>query len=515
MRQILFLPLLLILIILQMFPFIAVTSIPQDQLLSEPSFQTKKRSYLPTIKMGKANVSVLPPLAISNNQLTKDFSFSTSVPVFDVLPFGDQVFFSVLRNNSLFVLDVRNGEVNSFTFPKEITPFKLKASSDGTIWFTDYTYRYNDTSNYLVQFFPENLTYYSYEILGGSVAPFDLYIEQERVWFSMWLGNGLGYLNLHSKNLTEIDILCSETCGPLGMTIDPEGNLWFVESYTNLIVRYNPTTESIIKYPIDPDFIAPVGVTIDQNGHFWTGSHGGDLIVSFDPNTGSVSKKFYVPKPDQTEVALAGINDLHIDQNQRIWAVEHFKDSVVVVNQTSETLIEYRTERKDPTTQFGKVNGTEFWFAQFAYGIISVVPEEKQLDIDIKVAENQIEVRKGGTAKVELSISYKRGPLPELNLKPFADALKSDLIKIKDDNNEISVKLGQTKTMALEIDISRNTKISVYKAIIGFSNTNLRVFGNIELVVTENFVQTFLVNNIGGYIVFAILVIYKKKPWKG
>ncbi len=477
------------------------------QKFSETTYETN-------LSIGHVNITSMMPASNVNRTYMVDFSLNQEIGVFDVLPINQtHIYFDVLRDNAIYLLETESGNVTAFVFPNDITPFKLKLSFDGSIWFTDYTYRYNDSSNYLVHFFPQNATFHAYKIEGGSVAPFDLFIEMDKVWFSLWLGNSVGYLEPTTHQITIVDILCTETCGPLGLTKDDDGRIWFVESYTNVMVRYSPDTGAIIKYPVDPDFIAPVGVTIDEDGQFWSGSHGGDLIVQFDPSTGSVNKKYYVPKPDSS-VILAGINDIHPDELQRIWAVEHFKDSVVMLDKDTETLIEYRTEGLTPTAQFGKPYGNDFWFAQFEYGIISVVPFDKQVNLQIKLKSDEIHIQKGRSASVNLELKYISGPLEQIELTPFADAVTSKLVKASNQNSKIVLKRGETVDLSMKIEVSNNVKISLYNGIIGFENDEIRVFANLDLIITENFFQTLVLNNLGGYLLFIVYVIIKKKPWK-
>ncbi|RMG20822.1 MAG: hypothetical protein D6732_28085 [Methanobacteriota archaeon] len=485
---------------------------PEKISKEENIFPFNKQTYVTNFTFGSVIVSDQPQLSITEREFLVDYSLSEEHQVFDVLPINStHLFFNILKDNSLYLLDKETGNAIEYQFPTGITPFKLKMANDGSIWLTDYTYKFNDTDTHIVHFFPNNLTYHSYRINGGSVAPFDLLVDEDRIWFSLWLGNSIGYLKPEKKEITIIDIVCAETCGPLGLVKDHEGKIWFVESYTNLLVRYAPETGAIIKYPVDPDFIAPVGVVIDGNGKLWSGSHGGDLIVQFDPDTASVNRKYYVPKPENN-IILAGINDLHIDRLQRVWAVEHFKDSVAVLDH--DTIIEYRTEGDEPTAQFGKLSGNDFWFAQFKYGIISVVPENKQVDIEITLKSNTINFQKGRSATVELEITYLSGPVPLLELTPFADAVGSQLIHGSQQNEKLILKQGETTSYSLKVEVSSNVKISQYHGIVGFANQNLRIFANVNLVITENFFQTLIFNNLGGYLLFATYVVLKRKPWK-
>ena len=490
-----------------------VPSIHAKPIHSQKNLQLESVQYRPNIiKEIIGNITSFQ-VNFSSNSVIDNYDLPTNETVFDVLPINaTHVWFTILDKNSLFLLDTAKKVVWQYSFSNKVYPFKIKNDSDGNIWFTDYVYSFQDENTSLCIFSPTNLTLTIFEIKEKNVAPFDLYVSPTKIWYSQWLGNKIAYLDLFSKNFTEIDISCQETCGPLGIVENNDGSIWFVESYTDNIVKYDPQSKLIVKYPLGEDFVAPVGLAVDSNGNFWTGAHGGDAIVEFFPQNSS-AKGYYVPKPrEEIKIRLAGINDLHFDTKGNLWAIEHFKDSVAYLDMNSGTIMEYITDGIEPNIQFGKPWLDDFWFAQYNYGRLSHIKNESKFIFKVEVPQYVFEIAKASSLNINFKVTYVSGPLDKLNLEPFGAVVKSERFSYKAGHSN-TIKIGETVEFNIKVTVDNNAKVQEYQYLIGVQNQLVRAFHTIKFIVHENFFQAVFLDTIVGYIAFFIYVAYKRKIW--
>ncbi len=84
---------------------------------------------------------------------------------------------------------------------------------------------------------------------------------------------------------------------PDGITVGPNGNLWFTEDGADQIGMINPATLKISEFPVPTANARPFRITLGSDGNLWFTELGADQIGMFSPTSGTF-KEFSVPTPD-------------------------------------------------------------------------------------------------------------------------------------------------------------------------------------------------------------------------
>ena len=175
-----------------------------------------------------------------------------------------------------------------------------------------------------------------------------------------------------SPYVREFDVPMIDS-GPAGITVDPSGNVWFMEDSASKVGVFFPSNESFKEYP----FTAPsqsqtqsanlsniASLAISQiaydshTGNLWFTWAASNSIGQFDPKTGQV--KFY-----QVPTKAAGPFDILISPNDMIWFTEILGNKIGELNPVSGNI-----EESDTPTSFSGPGMMTFdskgriWFAE-------------------------------------------------------------------------------------------------------------------------------------------------------
>lgn len=71
------------------------------------------------------------------------------------------------------------------------------------------------------------------------------------------------------------------------MSLDPSGDVWYVESREDKAVRINPTTLEMTQYFV-PKGAAPYSVAVDSKGVVWMTAHGIEMLIELHPSEAKV-----------------------------------------------------------------------------------------------------------------------------------------------------------------------------------------------------------------------------------
>ena len=76
---------------------------------------------------------------------------------------------------------------------------------------------------------------------------------------------------------------------PDGVTIDPQGMVWFTESGTNQFGRLDPTTGTFHLFAVPESHTLLMEIASDAGCTIWVTSITPGLLLRFDPGTGTFS----------------------------------------------------------------------------------------------------------------------------------------------------------------------------------------------------------------------------------
>jgi streptogramin lyase len=101
------------------------------------------------------------------------------------------------------------------------------------------------------------------------------------LWFTENANNHIGRMT-PAGSMEEFPIITSGG-DPWGITTGPDGNLWFTEYFGNMIGRMT-TDGSLVEYPIRTPNGNPQGITVGPDGNLWFTEAQGDKIGSITPS---------------------------------------------------------------------------------------------------------------------------------------------------------------------------------------------------------------------------------------
>jgi streptogramin lyase len=130
------------------------------------------------------------------------------------------------------------------------------------------------------------------------------------LWFTDWASNSIGMIN-PTTHAISLFPLPTAGAGPEGITVGPDGNLWFTEWFitknnTNQIGEINPTTHAISEFVVPRNMVHPDGITAGPDGNLWFTCEEDPYVASFNPTTHAVTQ--YPTNNGDTHSITAGPN---------------------------------------------------------------------------------------------------------------------------------------------------------------------------------------------------------------
>ncbi len=416
----------------------------------------------------------------------KDFFLENKVRPFDLIEAKTGlIWFSMLNDSNLRTLNPNTSEIETYQLPPSITPLLIKKAENGLIWFTDHNYALNNDTDHIGSF---NVTSNKFSIypINQNVAPFDLFIKNETVWFTEWWGDKLGKLNTITKNIEEIDIRCeSSNCGPIGLNFDSYGNLWYTDSLAGSFVKYDTNNSRFEIFKLPNNFVSPVDLAIDSKGLIWSGSHGGDKLLSFNPLNNEIIT-YYTPQPSPDEYPVSGINDIEFDSQNDVWFSEHFVNRIGRFHRDSQTIQEYFIPRDEPLIQWihaGKED--KIWYAEDNNGVIGYIDAKKAPMLILSTDDEIIQIKQRQSKKIQFSVEYHDGIFDKVNIQSFGE-LKGVLGVNFHGSDDLELSKGNSINIDLKISIDENAWTGIYIIIIGILGDSFSASKQITIEILEN-----------------------------
>ena len=116
------------------------------------------------------------------------------------------------------------------------------------------------------------------------------------IWFSETKSNKIGVFSIENKKFREFTIPIEADSIRMveswSLIFDQEGMLWFTDHSNNAIWRFNPMNEKFEMFKIPTPGSFPIQLVIDKHGNIWFSEIYGNKIARIDPSrvkAGSVS----------------------------------------------------------------------------------------------------------------------------------------------------------------------------------------------------------------------------------
>ena len=246
----------------------------------------------------------------------------------------------------------------------------------------------------------------------------------------LWVGsflNGLHYINKEKlkgsgRTVVADKVLNSDTRSANGLNIDNnlinnvirdhDGNLWILLFRDNIIARYNPLTDNIVKYNIhDIAGGYPTHISIDTRGRVWCAFKGGAVIFNRDGSHRVV--RFPYTNSDESVLAMGPVaSGMWISTLNNVWSIDgdSFGASLLPLPQKSYTAI--YEDSKDGSVYLGGTDeivrvGKEVMQSGDGYKTIRMVLDDNgsgQLDFaGMRGGETRLAIPYGGGISLVVS----------------------------------------------------------------------------------------------------------------
>jgi len=222
------------------------------------------------------------------------------------------------------------------------------------------------------------------------------------LWFSLFGTSVIGKTNIRNQNVFEYPLPTQES-GPLDITMDSNGKIWFTETLGSQIGRLDPnlaragTTLGFTEYPV---CIGPAGIDVHQ-GDVWFACSGSNQIGVLRSQNDFDLELFNIPTPSSFPTGIA------VDpQSNIVWFTETKGNKIArldLSDQTEPQFSEYELPKDnsfphdlaiDPDT--GKI-----WFTEFRGNRIgSLDPTEANPDTSNGFTEYPIPTSNSGPTAI-------------------------------------------------------------------------------------------------------------------
>ena len=267
-------------------------------------------------------------------------------------------------------------QIIEYELPEDVKPLFPLYDGKNSIWLSDAL------SPRLWQFSLETqeFTAYSFDGLSTTILTLD---NNGNIWFVDKSRNQIGFFDPENKQITtktipNLDPTISENT-PIFIQADFDGNIWVSIINKNSIVKYLPESDTfeVIQLPERESF--PFALTIDSNGMIWYSTSGTGKIGFINPENNQITQ-FSRDSPLQSPEALL------FDNNGNLWIAEHSGLAITKFNPVLETFEKISVPNKD-ALPFGMTFDRygNIWFAQHTVDSIGAYDPDNNHLIEIPV----------------------------------------------------------------------------------------------------------------------------------
>src|SRR6266571_4024709 len=158
--------------------------------------------------------------------------------------------------------------------------------------------------------------------------------------------------------ITQFDIP-TRTAIPHNLTVDPRGQVWFVERYGEKIGGLDPKTGGFKEFPIPAKVARPHGIVADDRGFVWWSESRGNHLGRLDSGTGEMKR---TPLPQER----SSPHTLFLASDGLIWMTQIRGNRVASFDPRTESFREYAIPTKE-SRPYGIVvdSRNHVWFCEF------------------------------------------------------------------------------------------------------------------------------------------------------
>lgn len=197
--------------------------------------------------------------------------------------------------------------------------------------------------------------------LGNKAQPNGVTLGPDgNLWFT---DGGYSGINAMTPSGTYLgNILVTSHSHPAGITTGPDGNLWFTETAGNNIGVLNVATSTVTEYPTAPT-ANPIGIAKGPDGNLWFTEFNTSKIATINPTTLAITEY-------STLTPNAGPTGIVAGPDGNLWFTETTASNIGVIT-TAGAMVEYsvKTPSATPNAIVAGPDGA-LWFTESSQGAI-------------------------------------------------------------------------------------------------------------------------------------------------
>ena len=204
-------------------------------------------------------------------------------------------------------------DVTEYDLPKDSKPLYPLYDGDGSLWVSDASApRVWEFSLDTLEF-----TEHAFDGVGSTFLTID---GDGDVWFVDGVRNQIGVIDSQTSEITtrtipKLDPTISENT-PLAIQADLDGDVWVAVINKDKVVRYMPGSGEFDEVALPDRGSLPFALAIDGEGRVWYTASGTGKIGYIEPDGGIVTEV-------QSDIILAGPEALMFGEDGELWVSEH------------------------------------------------------------------------------------------------------------------------------------------------------------------------------------------------
>jgi virginiamycin B lyase len=277
-------------------------------------------------------------------------------------------------------LPVRADEVQYYPVPPGSGPHDVAPAPDGTVWFTA------QRAGFLGRLDPKTGTVKQIPLGKGS-APHGVIVGPDgAAWVTDGGQNAIVRVDAKTEAVTVLPLPAKPGYTNLNTAVfDKSGRLWFT-GQNGFYGRADPATGTVTVYDA-PRGRGPYGMTITPDGTIYYASLAGSYIARLDPATGKATP-IEVPTKDQ------GARRVWSDSTGRVWVSEWNSGNVSVFDPANSAWKTWKLPGADPQTYAVYVDDHDMvWLTDFGANAILRFDPKAEKFVSFPLAPQNAEVR--------------------------------------------------------------------------------------------------------------------------
>lgn len=302
------------------------------------------------------NLLVKPRLTDLKTEIIEYELPESSKPLYPLYDGKSSIWVSDPSSPRLWQFSLDTQEFTSYSFDG-LTTMLLTQDNQGKIWFTD-------TPRNQIGYFDPN----DQQIITKTLPKIDPVIYENtatfiqadfdgNIWIAITNKDVILKYQPESDTFEEIKMPARESL-PFALTIDDQGKIWFTESASGKIGFINPKNNDITEFTPEKPLASPEALVFDDEGNLWIAEHTGMAITKFDPILETFER---ISVPDKEALPYG----MSFDRYGNIWILQHTIDKIAAYDPYNKNLIEVPIPTATSFAQFSTSDDKDnVWFVE-------------------------------------------------------------------------------------------------------------------------------------------------------